>query len=103
MLKKLLITFIALGLIITIIFILYKNKDLTPAIKYQLTLKIDNDNQVKEFFNNIKVEEDKNRAINNWQFDINNLEKLKEKNPKIILGFNKENQKIVKEKLKNKN
>ena len=79
MLKKLLITFIALGLIITIIFILYKNKDLTPAIKYQLTLKIDNDNQVKEFFNNIKVEEDKNRAINNWQFDLNNLEKLKEK------------------------
>lgn len=79
MLKKLLITFIALGLIIPIIFILYKNKDLTPAIKYQLTLKIDNDNQVKEFFNNIKVEEDKNRAINNWQFDLNNLEKLKEK------------------------
>lgn len=79
MLKKLLITFIALGLIITIIFILYKNKDLTPAIKYQLTLKIDNDNLVKEFFNNVKVEEDKNRAINNWQFDLNNLEKLKEK------------------------
>lgn len=79
MLKKLLITFIALGLIITIIFILYKNKDLTPAIKYQLTLKIDNDNQVKEFFNNIKVEEDKNKAINNWQFDLNNLEELKEK------------------------
>lgn len=79
MLKKLLITFIALGLIITIIFILYKNKDLTPAIKYQLTLKIDNDNLVKDFFNNVKVEEDKNRAINNWQININNLEELKEK------------------------
>ena len=79
MLKKLLIIVIILGLIIATIFILYKNKDITSAIDYQITLKINNDNKIKEFFNNIKIEEEKNKAINNWQFNLNNLEELKEK------------------------
>lgn len=79
MLKKLLIIVIILGLIIATIFILYKNKDITSAIDYQITLKINNDNKIKEFFNNIKIEEEKNKAISDWQININNLEELKEK------------------------
>lgn len=79
MLKKSLIIIGILGTIIASIFIFYDKKDIKKAINNEFVLKINSNNEIKEFFNNIKKEENKNKAINNWQFDLNNLEELKEK------------------------
>lgn len=79
MLKKSLIIIGILGTIIASIFIFYDKKDIKKAINNEFVLKINSNNEIKEFFNNIKNEENKNKAINDWQFDLNNLEELKEK------------------------
>lgn len=79
MLKKSLIIIGILGTIIASIFIFYDKKDIKKAINNEFVLKINSNNEIKEFFNNIKIEEEKNKAINNWQFNLNNLEELKEK------------------------
>lgn len=79
MLKKSLIIIGILGTIIASIFIFYDKKDIKKAINNEFVLKINSNNEIKEFFNNIKNEENKNKAINDWQININNLEELKEK------------------------
>ena len=58
---------------------------------------VDKNNKYYDIANTKYLDKEKDKVLQ----DI--LEKLKEKNPEIILGFNKENQKKVKEKLKNKN
>lgn len=79
MLKKSLIIIGILGTIIASIFIFYDKKDIKKAINNEFVLKINSNNEIKEFFNNIKNEENKNKAISDWQININNLEELKEK------------------------
>lgn len=79
MLNKSLIIIGILGTIIASIFIFYDKKDIKKAINNEFVLKINSNNEIKEFFNNIKNEENKNKAISDWQFDLNNLEELKEK------------------------